>query len=58
VIDPGALSLSFFGVALMAVAYINREKPAWQKDMRAIAILAVGQVMLGTAISVLDLLGR
>jgi hypothetical protein len=44
---PGLL-LSGTGVAMAAIAFYNREKPAWQKDMRAIYILAIGQVMLGT----------
>jgi hypothetical protein len=42
----------------MAVAYWNREKPAWRRDMRAITILAVGQVLFGTVIVVVDLLAR
>lgn len=56
-VNPVALGLSFLGVALMAIAYINREKPAWQRDMRAIVILAVGQVLLGAVIAAIDFLG-
>jgi hypothetical protein len=43
------LLLSATGVLTAAVAFYNRDKPAWQKDMRAIYILAIGQVALGTA---------
>jgi hypothetical protein len=42
-----ALFLSGTGVALAAIAFYNRDKPAWQKDMRAVYVLAIGQVMLG-----------
>ena len=41
------LSLSASGVVIAAVAYHNRDKPEWQRDMRAIYILAMGQVALG-----------
>ena len=57
-IDPVALALSFSGVALVVVAYVNGQKPAWQRDMRVIIVLAVGQVVLGTAIAAGDLLAR
>ena len=50
--------LSFSGVAVMAVAYVNRANPRWQRDMRAIVILAIGQVILGVIVSVLDIVGR
>jgi hypothetical protein len=50
--------LSFSGVAVMAVAYVNRANPRWQRDMRAIVILAIGQVTLGVIVSVLDIVGR
>jgi hypothetical protein len=52
------LVLSGLGVGLMAVAYMNREKPAWRRDLRAITILAIGQVVLGAAIAAIDLLSR
>ena len=58
VVDPAALILSLSGVLVMAVAYRNRDKPAWQRDMRALIVIAVGQVVLGTVIAVVDLLGR
>jgi hypothetical protein len=58
VVNPVALGLSFVGIALMAVAYRNRENPAWRRDMRAIIVLAVGQVLLGTVLAVTDLLAR
>lgn len=57
-INPVALGLSAIGVGLMAVAYVNRYKPAWQRDLRAITILAAGQVLLGAAIAVMDVLAR
>ena len=43
----GPLVISGTGVAVAAVAFYNRDKPAWQRDMRAIYILAFGQVALG-----------
>jgi hypothetical protein len=49
----GPLFLSGTGVLLAAIAFYNRDKPAWQKDMRAIYVLAIGQVVLGTALFVL-----
>lgn len=30
-----------------AIAFYNRDKPEWQRDMRSIYILALGQVALG-----------
>lgn len=42
----------------MAVAYLNREKSAWQRDMRVIIIIAVGQVVLGSTIVAIELLTR
>jgi len=39
--------VSGVGVAVAAIAFYNRDKPAWQKDMRAIYVLALGQVALG-----------
>ena len=41
------LALSGSGVFIAAVAYYNRGKPQWQRDMRRLMILAVGQVALG-----------
>jgi hypothetical protein len=41
------LFVSGTGVAVAAIAFYNRDKPAWQKDMTGIYILALGQVMLG-----------
>jgi len=35
------------GVMVAAIAFYNRDKPEWQKDMAAIYILALGQVALG-----------
>jgi hypothetical protein len=42
------LALSVSGVLIAAVAFHNRDKPKWQRDMRPIYILAIGQVALGT----------
>lgn len=39
--------LSGTGVAIAALAYYNRENPAWQRDMRRVYIIALGQVALG-----------
>jgi hypothetical protein len=39
--------LSGTGVALAALAFYNRKKPAWQRDMPRLMILALGQVALG-----------
>jgi hypothetical protein len=41
------LVLSGTGVAIAALAYYNRENPAWQRDMRRVHIIAFGQVALG-----------
>ena len=42
------LALSASGVLVAAIAFYNRDKPAWQRDMRRIYIIAIGQVALGT----------
>ncbi|MDQ6796043.1 MAG: hypothetical protein M3067_14740 [Chloroflexota bacterium] len=39
--------LSFSGVLVAGIAFYNRGKPEWQRDMPRIMILAVGQVVLG-----------
>jgi uncharacterized membrane protein len=41
------LLLSGSGVAVAAVAFYNRDKPAWQKDMRRLMLIASMQVVLG-----------
>jgi len=41
------LALSASGVVVAGIAFYNRDKPAWQRDMRAIYIIAIGQVALG-----------
>jgi hypothetical protein len=41
------LFLSGMGVAVAVIAFYNRDKPARQKDMKAIYVLALGQVALG-----------
>ena len=41
------LVLSGTGVAIAALAYYNRENLAWQRDMRRVYIIALGQVALG-----------
>ncbi|MDO8484130.1 MAG: hypothetical protein Q7S35_04220 [Candidatus Limnocylindrales bacterium] len=41
------LFLSGSGVAVAALAFFNRDKPEWQRDMRRIYIIALGQVALG-----------
>ena len=58
VINVPAVILSGSGVLIMAIAYRNRDQPAWQRDMRAIIILAIGQVLLGTAMAATALLAR
>jgi hypothetical protein len=40
--------LSASGVILAAVAFYNRDKPDWQRSMRAIYFLAFAQVAAGT----------
>jgi hypothetical protein len=42
------LVLSASGVLVAGVAYYNRDKPEWRRDIRPIFILAIGQVGLGT----------
>lgn len=43
----GPLIISGSGVLLAAVAFYNRDNPAWQRDMRVAYIIAFGQVALG-----------
>jgi hypothetical protein len=50
------LSQSISGVVVAAVAYVNRDKPEWQRDMRKIYVIAIGQVALGVV--ALIMLGR
>jgi hypothetical protein len=47
------LVLSASGVLVAAVAFYNRDKPEWQRGMRSIYILAIGQVVLGTVTAML-----
>jgi hypothetical protein len=42
-----ALLLSGPGVAVAAIAYYNRDRPGWQRDMPKLMALAIGQVALG-----------
>jgi hypothetical protein len=39
--------LSATGVIVAAVAFYNRDKPTWQRDMSKLYVLAITQVMLG-----------
>jgi hypothetical protein len=39
--------LSGSGVIVAAVAFLNRDKPEWQRSMSRILVIAVTQVMLG-----------
>ena len=41
------LFLSGTGIAVAAIAFYNRENPAWQRDMLMIYTLAIAQVALG-----------
>jgi hypothetical protein len=41
------LVLSASGLVVAALAVYNRDKPAWQRDMRSILLVAIGQVALG-----------
>ena len=41
------LLLSGSGVAVAALAFYNRDKPAWQQDMKRIMFIAVMQVGFG-----------
>lgn len=41
------LLLSGSGVIVAAVAFLNRDKPDWQRGMSRIMIIAVMQVVLG-----------
>jgi hypothetical protein len=45
--------LSGMGVSIAAIAFYNRNKPAWQRDMRRIYIIAIGPLMLGTVTALL-----
>ena len=48
----GPVLLSISGVAVAAVAFLNRDKPEWQRDMRKIYVIAIGQVALGVVVSI------
>jgi uncharacterized membrane protein len=48
-----SLILSGSGVAVAVVAFYNRDKPGWQRDMPRILFLAVMQVVLGIVIWIL-----
>jgi hypothetical protein len=41
------LVLSGMGVAVAALAFYNRDKPDWQRNMTGLMALALGQVVLG-----------
>jgi hypothetical protein len=45
-----SLILSGSGVAVAAIAFYNRDKPEWHRDMPRILFLAVMQVVLGVTI--------
>ncbi len=47
------LLLAGGGVAVAGLAFYNREKPDWQRNMAALMALAVGQVVLGVVAWVL-----
>lgn len=49
----GPLIISGSGALVAAVAFYNRENPAWQRDMRRVYIIAIGQVALGAVTWVL-----
>jgi hypothetical protein len=44
------LFLSASGVMIAAIAFYNRDKPEWQRGMRQIFVIAVGQVVLGAVV--------
>jgi hypothetical protein len=46
----GPLFLSASGVAIAAIAFYNRDKPDWQRGMRQILVMAIGQVVLGAVV--------
>jgi hypothetical protein len=39
--------LSGLGVAVAAATYVNRDRPDWRANARALLALAIGQVALG-----------
>jgi len=47
------LLLSGTGVAIAAIAFYNRDKPDWQRNMRWIFIEATGLVVLGAVVWIL-----
>jgi hypothetical protein len=47
------LVLSGMGVAVAALAFYNRDKPDWRRNMTGLMVLAVGQVVLGAVTWVL-----
>ena len=47
------IALSASGVLVAAIAFYNREKPEWRRDMRKIYVIVVGQVALGTVTALL-----
>jgi hypothetical protein len=44
-----SLFISGMGVAVATAAFLNRDKPEWQRDMPRLMVLALGQVLLGFA---------
>jgi hypothetical protein len=54
----GPLILSGSAVLVAAVAFYNRDNPAWRRDMRVIYVIAFGQVALGAVTWILLSLRR
>ena len=40
-------------MAVAAVAFVNRDKSEWQRDMGKIYVIAIGQVALGVVASIM-----
>ena len=45
-LTPGNI-LSFSGVVVAGLAFVNRDRPDWQRAMPVVMAIAIGQVILG-----------
>ena len=48
--------LSGLGVVIAVATFLNRDKPAWQRDVRRLFLLALLQVALGSMWAVLSVM--
>lgn len=48
--DVAPLLLATSGIVTAAVGFYNRAEPDWQRNMFAVYVLAIGQVVLGLVV--------